>query len=274
MLEKPYRFRLGTLECMVFNDRVSDRTHESLLPTVDPDALKDAAVAAGLDPTDHRHVANVLVLKNGEQTIMFDAGLRENSVHERMRAAGISPLDVDIVIITHADGDHVMGLRTADDTLRFPNARYIVSERFWEIHTSPDIADPKAGKPADFIDKTIPLISDRIQTVAFGEEFLPGFTAIDGHGHRLDHTVFKITSGGETLLHVADAVVHPVQFIQPDWPGVFDSTPEEAAATRKRLLALADEENALVFGAHLPFPCTGRVKKTGDRWTFTQITEG
>jgi glyoxylase-like metal-dependent hydrolase (beta-lactamase superfamily II) len=74
------------------------------------------------------------------------------------------------------------------------------------------------------------------------------------------------------LLHVADAVRHPVQMAHPDWNGSLDSFPAESVATRRRLLSQAAQDRSLLFAAHLPFPGVGWVEAKGDSWTWRPMT--
>ena len=49
-----------------------------------------------------------------------------------MVAAGFDPKAVDTVVISHFHGDHINGLLTAENTLRFPNAEVLVPAAEWK----------------------------------------------------------------------------------------------------------------------------------------------
>ena len=86
----------------------------------------------------------------------------------------------------------------------------------------------------------------------------------------------SITSDGERLLHVSDAVLHPLHLEYLEWVPIFDVLPEQAAASKRRVFDLAAEERALVFAHHFPpFPNLGRILKEGAGWRWHPIeTEG
>jgi glyoxylase-like metal-dependent hydrolase (beta-lactamase superfamily II) len=78
-----------------------------------------------------------------------------------------------------------------------------------------------------------------------------------------------VSSGSDLLLHIADAVLHPIHLAHPDWYPIFDVQREDAAATRRRLLDRAAAERALVIAYHFPFPSLGRVSCVAGAWQWT-----
>ena len=80
-----------------------------------------------------------------------------------------------------------------------------------------------------------------------------------------------ITSSGEHLLHLADAVGHPILMEHPGWHWSYDAGPEQAEKDRRQLLNQAVTWQALVFGSHLPFPGIGRVIPRGEGWKWQPL---
>jgi len=80
--------------------------------------------------------------------------------------------------------------------------------------------------------------------------------------------VVAVASEGQQLLWSGDAFLHPVNISHPEWYAAFDWRPEQAIATRHRLLARAADEGMLLHAAHFPWPGLGRVRRTdaGFRW--------
>jgi hypothetical protein len=49
----------------------------------------------------------------------------------------------------------------------------------------------------------------------------------------------EISSEGEQLLCISDAALHPIHLEQPEWYAAVDFAPDQAVATRRRILHTA-----------------------------------
>ena len=89
----------------------------------------------------------------------------------------------------------------------------------------------------------------------WGKEVAPGITAVETAGHTPGHTSFVIAVGLEqaVLPGRRRQRAGPVP-ANPDWQVMFDSEPEKAVATRRRVYDMAAAEKMLVAGYHFPFP--------------------
>jgi hypothetical protein len=88
-------------------------------------------------------------------------------------------------------------------------------------------------------------------------------------GHTPGHSAVAVSSGRDSVLHVADAVLHPILMEQPAWRTVFDLEQDRAAETRRRLLDRAAADKTKVMAYHFPFPTLGRVASRpagGSQW--------
>jgi len=70
----------------------------------------------------------------------------EHVLLSNLAAAGLSPGQIDVVVLSHLHFDHAGGLLTpyaedAEPALVFPNARYVVSERAWQRAVDPHPRD-------------------------------------------------------------------------------------------------------------------------------------
>lgn len=63
---------------------------------------------------------NAAVLRAGGTTVLLDAGLSARKLLTRLAAAGLSPEDLDAVLLTHEHGDHAGGLPVLLRSLRCP----------------------------------------------------------------------------------------------------------------------------------------------------------
>src|SRR5690606_26764244 len=80
-----------------------------------------------------------------QRLVAIDAGLgpamfekskgRVGQYQANLKAAGIDPKTVDVVVISHFHGDHINGLLDADGSPAFPNAQIMVPEAEWRFWT-------------------------------------------------------------------------------------------------------------------------------------------
>ena len=222
---------------------------------------------------------NAFLIRAGGRTALLETGsgnyLGPTLGHliGNMKAAGVTPADIDTVLLTHMHPDHSAGLTdTTTGARNFPNAELVVHEnepRHW-------YDDGKMAAASDLYkhlhfqmtrEQTQPYL-DRMRTFVKGEVF-PGVTAIPAHGHTPGHTAFLIESRNERLLVWGDTIHIPeVQFARPEIAMVPDTDPDAAVASRRRILDMAVSERLLVTGMHMHFPGFGHVARERDAFRF------
>jgi glyoxylase-like metal-dependent hydrolase (beta-lactamase superfamily II) len=270
MHDKPYRFTLGAFECLVFNDYRQEYSYDDLANNLSSEQLAQTLASQGIQGDQTMMDYNVLLIKTGALTILVDAGIRDGALPKQLRATGIAPGDIDLIYLTHADGDHASGLADEKGNPDYHNARIVMWGNMWDLWSAEKALVENESAPEYFIRYVVPVIKERVEPVALDTEFLPGFQTIFGRGHSAGHSALRITSGGETLLHIGDAVHHLLHITYPDLLCSWDRTraPDEVVTTRRQLLKSAADENALVFSAHLPFPGLGWVTARDNGWQW------
>jgi glyoxylase-like metal-dependent hydrolase (beta-lactamase superfamily II) len=262
--------KIGDIECAVLQEGESDLIAANLAqryPGVSP-AQIDAALA-GQKPAGS---LNLPYIRSGGTRIIADVGFGEmgrpatGNTELALNSMGVNKEDIDIVYITHFHGDHVAGLLNAEGRPAFPNASYISTQAEWDEWVGRwSVSDaPQDQKNLDLFTS----LQDRFSFVAAGEEIAPGVTAVDLKGHTLGHAGLLVESAGDRLLHVVDLLHQPFQFANADWHFSFDSDPDLAVATRKRVLQQCADEGILTLFYHLPFPGLGRVSVEGDAFIW------
>lgn len=290
-----FRFGLGEFECVCASDGAFNYPPETFFANAPVERVEEALRRRDLPTAQITTPYTCLFVDTGRHSVMVDTGAGNLAEHargifpgldhsttvtglllENLRAAGIEASEIDTVVITHAHPDHVGGTLNEAGRLVFDNARYFVPKDEWDFWTS-DAAATKA--PASMVNtarKNLEPLRDRLTLVEDETEIVPGIHTVATPGHTPGHTALSITSDGERLLHVSDAVLHPLHLEYLEWVPIFDVLPEQAAASKRRVFDLAAEERALVFAHHFPpFPNLGRILKEGAGWRWHPIeTEG
>ena len=253
-----------------------------MYPENQRDAMDAALVEEG-EPLDQIPCyINTLVLRWDKEVVVIDPGFgaarrpRFGWVFDALPELGIRDDQVTAGFLSHAHIDHIGGF-VAGDKPTFPNAAFHVLQSeldFW-FAKEPDFSqshrDPKElpgmikGNREKF-----EILKPQTRPLKGGEPLLGGRVTVEAApGHTAGHAVFRISSKGETLLHIADLVHHPIlMFRDPGWFVGLDHHPEAAVASRKRIFAQAAAEHTRLFGFHLSWPGLGRVATLGDgyRW--------
>jgi glyoxylase-like metal-dependent hydrolase (beta-lactamase superfamily II) len=211
---------------------------------------------------------------------------------DRLKAAGVRPEEVDLVLLTHLHIDHVgWNTRKVDGRWvpTFPNARYVFSgrERAYLAALSAadgsDAAFRAAAKLGPRPDPLVPAIYEGVyedsvrpvidaglaqEIVVDGTEAVEGFSFIPNPGHTIDHACIRFSSRGQQALFWGDVMHHPLQFMRPDWNSVFCEFPDAARKARRWAMNHAAETNALVFTTHFAESSAGRVSREGGWLTW------
>lgn len=271
--------------------KVGDSTVISAWDGFNPMQLKDnfirnaafdevqACLQAQFLPRDTLNISfTPFVIQTGGETILFDTGFggagpaSAGNMLRNLERVGITAEAVTKIVFSHFHGDHINGLRAADGSIAFPNAKLLVPAVEWEFWTNQEHYDqtPEAGRrPFDLVRKIFAGTEDRLTCFAWDSEVAPGIRALDAKGHTPGHTAFVLTSGENRLLMISDVTNHPALFMtNPDWEPAFDMDPAEARKTRHRILSLAASEKIRITGYHLPFPATGYVEQTATGFKF------
>lgn len=161
---------------------------------------------------------------------------------------------------------------TKAGTTRFPNARYVISDRAWDFWSDPERQGSFPEGWRGMIQGTqaaFKLIADRTTRIKPGAEIVSGIATVESRGHTPGHMSVHLASSGEQALVTRDAVTNGlISFAYPEWQPGYDGEMDQAVVTRRRLLDQAATDRVLLLGYHLPFPGAGSVARDGAayRW--------
>jgi glyoxylase-like metal-dependent hydrolase (beta-lactamase superfamily II) len=285
-----YRFKLGDFNCVA----VSDGTHTYAPPTFPPPAiflfanapkerLESVLREHNLQPEQWLEWTSpyiCLAVNTGKHQVLVDTGAdglapSTGKLVQNLRAVGIAPEHIDTVILTHGHPDHIGGNTDSEGKLTFPDARYVMWKGEWDFWTSGQAETKLDERVRDrqlkFARKNLPPIQGRLELVDRETEIAPGIRALEAPGHTPGQMALAISSRAKQLLCVSDVVLHPIHLEQPEWCAGTDFSPQQVAATRRRLLKIAATENALVLAFHFPFPGLGHVNQKEGTWQWQPI---
>lgn len=190
-----------------------------------------------------------------------------------LRAAGVPPESVDVVLCTHLHVDHV-GWNTRLDGGRwvptFPRARYLFARREWEHWSAERDADSRR-----IVDDSVSPVLDAglAQLVETDHRVSDEVWLEPTPGHTPGHVSVRLRSGGADAVITGDLMHHPVQTAEPDWASAFDSDAEQARTTRRAFCERYADSPVTVLGTHFHHPTAGRIVRDGDAWRFL-VTDG
>lgn len=227
-------------------------------------------------PAPPRITLNAYLLQTDTQNILIDVGFGPlagdagGHLPTALADVGLAPSDIDTILITHVHPDHIGGLIDADDRPVFPNATVQVPAReldYWGGPIPDDVADAQKEQ-FQAAHRVIQAVGSQMQHLE-GTEVLPGVTRVPLPGHTPDHSGYRIQSGHDQILIWTDIVHLPqIQFPCPEATVAFDSDPDQAARTRREIMAEVAASGEMIAGHHLDFPGVGYVNKDGEGYRF------
>lgn len=230
---------------------------------VDADTFASASAEAGLPSDKVRFFFTPPIVNTGNELILFDTGLSGTGTTAALAAAGYTPDQVDIVVLTHMHGDHIGGLMT-DGAPTFPNASYVTGRVEY---------DAWAKAENENFDKNVKPLADKMTFLEDGGSPASGITAVAAFGHTPGHMTYLLDSDGTQMLLGADFANHYVwSLAHPDWEVKFDMDKSAAAATRVKLLDMLSADRIAFSGYHMPFPAFGYVDKHDGGYAYVPHT--
>ncbi|MFP3391867.1 MBL fold metallo-hydrolase [Brevibacillus sp. SIMBA_040] len=128
--------------------------------------------------------------------------VEESQLVESLASKGLTPEDIDIVIMTHMHYDHANGLVSWKDgqlVSTFSKAVIYVQELEWA-----EMREPNIRSRNTYWEENWRPIEHQVQTYAESLEVLPGISLHHTGGHSHGHAIVRMESDGQLILHMAD----------------------------------------------------------------------
>jgi glyoxylase-like metal-dependent hydrolase (beta-lactamase superfamily II) len=275
-------FKVGDIDCVALSDGTFKYPATWFFSNVPNQQLEDKLREANFPTAEVVSPYTCLLVKTGTETLLIDTGAdglapTTGDLQTNLAAQSVRPDQITTVVLTHAHPDHIGGVLNSEGKAAFPNARYIMAKTEWDFWTSgPDLRSTALDSHIQDLlincaQKNLPPLKPRIELLEKEREIAPGIVAVPAPGHTPGHIAVVISSAKQQLLHIADAVLHPMHMRYPSWRNVFDLNENDAVTTRQKLLdrAAADKCNMLAY--HFPFPGLGTVATSGAGWQWEPI---
>lgn len=223
------------------------------------------------------------LLKIGGKTILIDTcvgnhkprphrpkwHLMETKYFDRLKAAGVEPDQLDMVMCTHLHVDHV-GWNTRLDNGRwvptFRNAKYVFSRADYDHYLKLD-SDPKTGpvNAGSFRDSVLPVVEAGLTQMVDGAARLDeNLTVEPAPGHTPGTIAIKFDSRGEKALFCGDILHHALQVYHPEWNSFACADAAGARKSRREALEHCAGSGARLMPCHFGAPFSCHIDHKGD----------
>jgi glyoxylase-like metal-dependent hydrolase (beta-lactamase superfamily II) len=191
----------------------------------------------------------------------------EHVLLENLSKAGVSPDDIDVIVLSHLHFDHAGGLLARHEPdaplrLAFPRARFVVGRDAWERAQKPHARDR-----ASFIAELPALLeaSGKLEIVGgshsstLGEKYRIHFS----NGHTPGLLLTEIPSESGPILFASDLIPGTAWVHLPITMG-YDRYPELLIDEKTRILSELQARNGRLFFTHDPEVALARVAQNQD----------
>ncbi len=275
------RFKVGDIEVTQFYDGIWQKAHDpNFIKGVSVDETKKALTDGGLTDAHVPITFTITLIKNGDKTIMFDAGtggqvspMAGIMMKEGFAAAGVDPKSISTIVMTHFHGDHISGLMEKGTNAQvFPDAEILVPSaeyKYWADPTTLSSLPEGRQGLAKRVQATMATWKN-IRQIEDGAEVAPSVRAVASYGHTPGHTSYLVTSGDHQFMVLGDVANVPALFVRnPGWQAAFDQDPDLAEANRRKMFERAVADKLVVAGYHFGMPGAGSISKDGAGYIFT-----
>lgn len=236
----------------------------TLFPAASDSLIEELSLQSGIPSS----ISTFLMHCNGDW-ILFDAGLgadKGGQLLNGIQALGLTPDSIGYLYLTHFHGDHIGGM-LQDGKPVFANAQVYANSHEYSAWMK-----EMPSEQTEWQREVMTAYSEQMHLFEWGDTLTHNIISVDAPGHTPGHTVFL----KENLLIIGD-LMHgaALQMEHPEINAGFDMNKDEAAKSRARIIELAQNNQYIMAGMHLPEPAfmmpdkyqadsTGYIVRVGD----------
>ena len=200
---------------------------------------------------------------------MFAIDHSQYTLSNTLSKYGYSNKDITHMILTHLHFDHSGGALYYDESgalkPAFPNAKYYVSKRNWDIGLNPSPRDQ-----ASYLIGNYQLLKDQGLLELFDDnsQILDGISGYAVDGHTTGQQLIKVSDGGKTVVFVSDLIPLKSHLKLP-WIMGYDLNAALTLKEKKIFLNEACDKNWLLFFYHDPNTIAVRISKDKKYYKIT-----
>ena len=276
----PYAFKHGTFDVTVISDGHLVLPVSFLASGAPRDERAALLKAVGQTGDQYNSPTNVTLIRAGSDLILVDLGSGDRfmptagKLWDNLKAAGIDKAKITKIIFTHGHPDHLWGTVDELDDLVTPDATFHVAAKEWDFWHGDGATRGLPAERAGFVTgarRSYEAIKGKVKMVKPGDEVVTGLTILDTSGHTQGHVSLAL-AGGDGLIVGGDALMHQIiSFLHPEWKPVSDHVPDQAVATRRKLLDRLATDKSKLIGFHLPYPGVGIVERKDSAYRFVPV---
>jgi glyoxylase-like metal-dependent hydrolase (beta-lactamase superfamily II) len=273
----PYAFKHGTFDVTVVSDGHLVLPTSFLAPAAPTVERETLLKAAGQTGEQYNSPTNITLIRTSHDLILIDMGSGDRfmptagKLWDNLRTAGIDKARITKVVFTHGHPDHLWGAVDELDDLVTPDAAFYVGTAEWDFWSGENATRGLPAERAGFVTgarRNYAAIKGRVKMIKAGDEIVSGLRIIDTPGHTQGHVSIEL-AGGDGLLVGGDVLTHPlISFQYPEWKPIADHVPDQAIATRRKMLDRLATDRSKLIGFHLPYPGVGTVERKDAAYRF------
>ena len=151
------------------------------------------------------------------------------------------------------------------------DAAFYVGAVEWDFWSGENATRGLPAERAGFVTgarRNYAAIKGKVKMIKAADEIVSGLRIIDTPGHTQGHLSIEL-AGGDGLIVGGDVLTHPlISFQHPEWKPIADHVPDQATATRRKLLDRLAADRSKLIGFHLPYPGVGTVERKDSAYRF------